>query len=104
MKKNLLLIKYNKLIYFCYRRNIFPIKNRFNVGVSRDSGWGCMIRCGQMIMSHAIYKYLKSKNVPPNLKDKYQQTCLYYTCREGKNLCSEFLVKECGLNCLLKSS
>ena len=53
--------KYNKLIYFCYRRNIFPIKNRFNVGVSRDSGWGCMIRCGQMIMSHAIYKYLKSK-------------------------------------------
>ena len=53
--------KYNKLIYFCYRKNIFPIKNRFNVGVSRDSGWGCMVRCGQMIMSHAIYKYMKSK-------------------------------------------
>ena len=45
-----------------------------------------------------IFKYLKSKNVSPNLKDKFEQTCLYYTCREGKNLCSEYLVEECGLN------
>jgi hypothetical protein len=27
-----------------------------------------------------------------------KQTCLYYTCREGKNLCSKYLVEECGLN------
>ena len=45
-----------------------------------------------------IFKYLKSKEVDPSLKDKLEQTCLYYTCREGKNLCSEYLVKECGLN------
>ena len=45
-----------------------------------------------------IFKYLKSKDLSPNLKDKLQQTCLYYTCREGKNLCSKYLVEECGLN------
>ena len=53
--------EYNKLIYFCYRRNTYPMKNRFNINVTCDSGWGCMIRCGQMIMAKAIYKYLKSK-------------------------------------------
>ena len=45
-----------------------------------------------------IFKFLKSKDLSPNLKDKFEQTCLYFTCREGKNLCSEYLVKECGLN------
>ena len=45
-----------------------------------------------------IFKYLKSKEVDPSLKDKLEQTCLYYTFREGKNLCCEYLVKECGLN------
>ena len=56
--------KFNKLLYFCYRKNTYPMKTRIGVGISRDSGWGCMIRCGQMIMSRAIYKYLKSKKVP----------------------------------------
>ena len=45
-----------------------------------------------------IFKYLKSKEVNPRLKDILKQTCLYYTCREGKNLCSKYLVEECGLN------
>lgn len=33
----------------------------------------------------------------PNSKDKYSQTCLYYTCREGKVQCCKFLIDECGL-------
>ena len=33
----------------------------------------------------------------PNAKDKYSQTCLYYTCREGKILCSRYLIDECHL-------
>ena len=45
-----------------------------------------------------IFKFLKSKDLSPNLKDKFKQTCLYYTCREGKNLCSKYLIQECGLN------
>ena len=45
-----------------------------------------------------IFKYLKSKEVNPGIKDHLKQTCLYYTCREGKNQCSKYLVEECGLN------
>ena len=45
-----------------------------------------------------IFKYLKSKDVNPGLKDVLKQTCLYYTCREGKIQCSKYLVEECGLN------
>ena len=45
-----------------------------------------------------VFKFLKSKGLSPNLKDKFEQTCLYYTCREGKNLSSKYLVEECGLN------
>ena len=44
-----------------------------------------------------VFKYLKSKDLSPNIKDSFQQTCLYYTCREGKNLCCKYLVEECGL-------
>ena len=53
--------KFNKLIYFCYRKNMHPINTRLNISITRDSGWGCMLRCGQMIMSKAIYKYLKAE-------------------------------------------
>jgi len=45
-----------------------------------------------------VFKYLKSKELSPNEKDKFEQTCLYYTCREGKNLCSKFLEEECNLS------
>ena len=55
------LYRFNKLIYFCYRKNIYQMPTRLKITISRDSGWGCMIRCGQMIMSRAIYKYLKSE-------------------------------------------
>ena len=55
------LYKFNKLIYSCYRKNIYQMPTRLKITISRDSGWGCMIRCGQMIMSRAIYKYLKSQ-------------------------------------------
>lgn len=34
----------------------------------------------------------------PFVKDKFNQTCLYYTCREGKFLCTKFLVEESRLN------
>ena len=52
---------FDKIIYFCYRKNTYPFKSRNNGILTRDSGWGCMIRCGQMIMARGIYKYLKTK-------------------------------------------
>ena len=47
------------LIYFSYRINInFKYENKiFNT----DSGWGCMIRCYQMILCKALMKILKIK-------------------------------------------
>ena len=45
-----------------------------------------------------VFKYLKSLGLDPNEKDNYEQTCLYYTCRDGKNLCCEYLIDECKLN------
>ena len=41
---------------------------------------------------------LKSKDLTSNLKDKFEQTSLYYTCREGKDLCPKYLIQECNLN------
>jgi cysteine protease ATG4 len=60
-EKQKIIYNFNKIIYFCYRKNTYPMSSRIRVGISRDSGWGCMVRCGQMIMARAIYKYLKSK-------------------------------------------
>ena len=45
-----------------------------------------------------VFKYLKSLGLDPNEKDKFEQTCLYYTCSYGKNLCSEYLIDECKLD------
>ena len=44
-----------------------------------------------------ICKYLKKIGVNPLFKDKHQQTCLYYTAREGKYLASKYLIEECHL-------
>ena len=56
--------KLNKIIYFCYRSKMPPIKiEKSKKYFTSDSGWGCMIRCGQMIFARAIYKFLKSKKI-----------------------------------------
>ena len=45
-----------------------------------------------------VFKFLKELGLDPKEKDKFQQTCLYYTCREGKSLCCKYLIDECNLN------
>jgi ankyrin repeat protein len=44
-----------------------------------------------------ICKYLVNIGVNPKHKDKYGQTCLYYTVREGKYETSKYLIEECKL-------
>ena len=44
-----------------------------------------------------ICKYLVEIGVNPAHKDKYNQTCLYYTVREGKYETSKYLIENCGL-------
>nr|CDJ26740.1 cysteine peptidase 2 family C54 protein [Tityus serrulatus] len=43
-------------IWFTYRKNFPPIGG---TGPTSDSGWGCMLRCGQMVMAQAlIFRHL----------------------------------------------
>ena len=44
-----------------------------------------------------ICKYLVELRVNPAHKDKHNQTCLYYTVREGKYETSKYLIEECNL-------
>ena len=44
-----------------------------------------------------VFKYFYEIGVDPTYKDKHEQTCLYYTCREGKYLTSKFLIEECNV-------
>ena len=53
----------SKILFFCYRKNFPPIKNTKKQSFyTSDSGWGCMIRCGQMILSRALYKVFKHQH------------------------------------------
>ena len=44
-----------------------------------------------------ICKYLVEIGVDPAHKDKHNQTCLYYTVREGKYQTSKYLIENCNL-------
>jgi len=93
--------KFNKLIYFCYRKNIYPINSRLKISLSRDSGWGCMIRCGQMIMARIIYKYLKNEKY--STEKAISETIKYfmdipYIISNVPNFLTSFLTKNPYIN------
>ena len=57
--KNSLINKLSQILYFTYRKNFPIIYNNMQKKYTSDNGWGCMIRCGQMIMCRALFKYFK---------------------------------------------
>ena len=68
-----IIYKLGKILLFTYGKN-FPKLTDFKnqKSYTSDTNWGCMIRCGQMILSRGIYRVLKSKKI--NTKD-----AIYYT-------------------------
>ena len=65
--------KFGKILLFTYRKNFPKITNYKNHKTfTTDAWWGCMIRCGQMILSRGIYRLLK--------KEKFStKDALFYT-------------------------
>ncbi len=57
--KDKLIYNFGKIIFISYKINFPVITNIKGKKYTSDSGWGCMIRCGQMIMARGLYKYFK---------------------------------------------
>ena len=68
-----IIYKSGKVLLFTYRKNFPKIINyKTNKSYTTDAWWGCMVRCGQMILSRGIYFVLKAKGL--NTKDALSYT------------------------------
>ena len=76
-EKNELIYKISKIILFTYRKNFPQIINSIGEKFTSDTGWGCMLRCGQMILARGIYKLLKLKGIP-SITSIYQTIEFFY--------------------------
>ena len=80
--------KIGKMLLFTYRKNFPKITNYKNKKTyTSDTNWGCMLRCGQMILSHGIYRTLKAKKIDT-------KNALYYSF----SLFNNFPIKESNLH------
>ena len=82
------------------KSNIQKYKANMNYIIDKDNQQNAFFYCSLIKDDNNalnICKYLSKIGVNPSFKDKHEQTCLYYTAREGKYLTSKYLIEECGL-------
>ena len=83
-----IIYKIGKLLLFTYGKNYPKITGSRNKKTfTSDTNWGCMIRCGQMILSRGIYRALKSKGIDT-------KNAIYYTF----SLFNNYPIKEINLH------
>lgn len=71
--------KLGKILIFTYGKNYPKITSyKTKKTFTTDAWWGCMVRCGQMILSRGIYRLLKGANLDT-------RNALYYTCALFRN-------------------
>jgi len=57
----------SQTIWFSYREKMPPIMNEtFKKSLTCDRGWGCMIRCGQMLLAEGIKRHFQGKGLLVN--------------------------------------
>ena len=87
--------KIGKMLLFTYGKNFPKITNYKNKKTyTSDTNWGCMLRCGQMILSHGIYRALKSKKIDTK-NALYYSFSLFnnYPIKEVKDFFPPFSIK-----------
>lgn len=66
------------IIWCTYRKGFIPIGNE---GLTSDKGWGCMLRCGQMVLGVALVRIHLSADwvwTPDTRYSKYYMNVIMY--------------------------
>ena len=75
------------IVWFCYRKNFDPIVLNNNSGqLTTDSGWGCMIRVGQMMLYIFLNRLLNKED---NVDKRYGILSKYFKEHKQKELTKE---------------
>lgn len=60
ISENLFNLAHQRIIWFSYRKNFPMIRssdNNESQSASSDFGWGCMIRCSQMLLAETLKRH-----------------------------------------------
>ena len=82
------------------KSNIMKFNVNMNLLIDKENQQNAFFYCALIKEDNDalnVCKYLSEIGVNPLFKDKHEQTCLYYTVREGKYLTSKYLIEDCKL-------
>lgn len=82
------------------KQNIEKYHLNMNLLIDKENQQNAFFYCALVkddLNALNICKFLVELKVNSHFRDKHDQTCLYYTVREGKYNTSEYLIKQCNL-------